>query len=158
MDKQFRQVYGETAPNFILDQAYKIFKRRPKWQARAWMTCNIFNELASKISSKSIAKDGIPLREECMEFLTLLDALDSYSLSPNAIDQKCWDLLCRMRRNKIETEFRVQAIGLQIAEIDFILASHNKEFHYLKNLCEEVEKSIFAQNEKFVSFRFSIFF
>ncbi|KAL5288039.1 CFAP43 family protein [Megaselia abdita] len=53
-----------------------------------------------------------------------------------------------MRRNKIETEFRVKAIGMQIAEIDFILSSHNKEFHYQKNLCEEIEKSIFAQNEK----------
>lgn len=41
LDKQFKMNFGETAPSSVVDQAYKFFKRRPKFQMRAQITSPI---------------------------------------------------------------------------------------------------------------------
>lgn len=41
LDKQFKMNFGETAPSAVVDQAYKFFKRRPKFQMRAQITSPI---------------------------------------------------------------------------------------------------------------------
>lgn len=47
------------------------------------------------------------LSDECQQYLQSIDAADKFSNAPNAIDQSAWNHLCRMRRSKIEVEFKV---------------------------------------------------
>lgn len=47
------------------------------------------------------------LSDECMQYLHSIEAADKFSNAPNAIDQSAWNHLCRMRRSKIEMEFKV---------------------------------------------------
>lgn len=46
--------------------------------------------------------------DECKQYLQSIDATDKFSNAPNAIDQSAWNHLCRMRRSKIEMEFKVR--------------------------------------------------
>lgn len=47
------------------------------------------------------------LPEECFQYLHSLDLADKFSNAPNFIDQNAWQMLCKMRRSKIEVEFKV---------------------------------------------------
>lgn len=52
--------------------------------------------------------DKTTLSDECMQYLKSLDVADKFSNAPNSIDQTAWNHLCRMRRTKIENEFKVK--------------------------------------------------
>lgn len=47
------------------------------------------------------------LSDECIQYLSAIDASDKYSNAPNALDQTVWNQLCKIRRSKIEIEFKV---------------------------------------------------
>lgn len=55
-------------------------------------------------------RDETILSEECLQYLNSLNAADKFSNAPNSIDQTAWNHLCRMRRSKIEIEFKVRAL------------------------------------------------
>lgn len=52
-------------------------------------------------------QDETLLSDDSEQYLQSLDAADKFSNAPNSIDQTAWNHLCRMRRMKIETEFKV---------------------------------------------------
>ncbi|XP_055377896.1 cilia- and flagella-associated protein 43 [Condylostylus longicornis] len=142
MEKGFKSQYAESAPAFVLDTAYKSFKRRPKWQQKASATATIYNELANIIISKSSLKDTFPLPPDCYEYLNLLENNDHFSQAPSIIDQKLWEILCRLRRAKIDSEFRLKALGLQLAEIEATLNLFIKEVSTTKSMNSSLEKDL----------------
>lgn len=53
-------------------------------------------------------QDATILSDECVQYLQSLESADKFSNAPNSIDQTAWNHLCRMRRAKIEVEFKVE--------------------------------------------------
>ncbi|GAB0093714.1 uncharacterized protein DMENIID0001_088880 [Sergentomyia squamirostris] len=145
LDKQFKNNFGEFASISIVDQAYKLFKRRPRWTMRAWATSVILMDLAKRVIARNLSKSGPPLPQECFDYLNLIEQIDQPGNCPT-MDEKLWDLLCRMRRIKIESEFKVRSCGVQLAEADACvdalgreiaarrttLAAHDKKLEDLK--------------------------
>lgn len=52
-------------------------------------------------------QDATIICDECVQYLQSLDSADKFANAPNSIDQSAWNHLCRMRRAKIEVEFKV---------------------------------------------------
>lgn len=75
---------------------------------------------------------GMPLFQDCYDFLNLLEQHDQSSNCPNIMDERLWDLLCRMRRAKVESEFRVRALAAQLSEAEQADASLSKEISHKK--------------------------
>lgn len=75
------------------------------------------------ISSNPKDQDETKLSDECLQYLQSIDAADKFSNAPNSIDQTAWNHLCRMRRSKIETEFKVNCIDSNSIEKELIFFS-----------------------------------
>uniref|UniRef100_A0A1B0EX10 Uncharacterized protein n=1 Tax=Phlebotomus papatasi TaxID=29031 RepID=A0A1B0EX10_PHLPP len=98
-----------------------------------------------RVIARNLSKSGPPLPQECFDYLNLIEQIDQPSNCPT-MDEKLWDLLCRMRRIKIESEFKVRSCGVQLAEADACvdafareigarrttLAAHDKKLEELK--------------------------
>lgn len=151
LDKQFKSNFVETAPRTVVDQTYKIFKRRPKWIMRAWTTPAILMELARRIIARDSSDAGQPLPVECFDFLKLVDQLDGYSHAPNGVDENLWQILCKMRRVKIESEFKVKSCGIQLAEAEATANCFLKEINSRNLMVGSLDKKLEDLREKRVS-------
>uniref|UniRef100_A0A182NFS1 Cilia- and flagella-associated protein 43 n=1 Tax=Anopheles dirus TaxID=7168 RepID=A0A182NFS1_9DIPT len=111
LDKQFKINFSDTAQSALVDQAYKIFKRRPKTQLRSIVTVSVFQDMAKRIvAKKTVGTHGnLLLPKECQDYLGHCDTLDQPSNCPAGMDNSLWQTLIKMRRIKIESEFRFEA-------------------------------------------------
>lgn len=83
-------------------------RRRPKGRLTTCQSATILMAMAKRMNSgNQKAQDKTILPDECIQYLESLDAADKFSNAPNSIDQTAWIHLCRMRRGKIEMEFKV---------------------------------------------------
>lgn len=86
-----------------------LCRRRPKGRLTTCQSPTILAAMAKRvISSNPRDQDETKLSDECLQYLQSIDAADKFSNAPNSIDQTAWSHLCRMRRSKIETEFKVK--------------------------------------------------
>lgn len=87
----------------------KYYRRRPKGRLTTCQSSTILAAMAKRVISaqQKDDQDETTLSEECLQYLQSIDAADKFSNAPNSIDQTAWNHLCRMRRTKIEAEFKV---------------------------------------------------
>ncbi|CAK1602687.1 unnamed protein product [Parnassius mnemosyne] len=114
MDKTFKNHFADLSP-IIVDQCYKFFKKRPKWQQRASMTPGVLLQLAG-------AAAGGPrpplLHPDCLDYLRGLEQLDLISNMPPVMDEALWATMCKLRRTKIENEIRMRAMVQEMAYVE----------------------------------------
>lgn len=123
-----------------------INRRRPRYQMRASSTPTILLELSKRLISKNLNYDS-PLPQDCYEYLLAVDQIDNYSYAPNVIDETTWQTLCRMRRNKIESEFKIKACGLQLAEMEATIHAYSKEISHKKFEISSHDEKLFKIKE-----------
>lgn len=74
------------------------------------MTCEssaVLTEMANRIVTADAKAGTSTLPDDCAHFLHFLETADKHSNAPNFFDQNAWQALCKMRRQRIENEFRV---------------------------------------------------
>lgn len=147
MEKTFKNQFNEQCPQAPADQAFKYFKRRPKLQMRLQITAPILLEVAKRVASKKIIHQVKLLPSECTEFLNGIDVLDQVSASTTGIDQASWQVLCKMRRIKIESEFKIKSLGLQLAEAESTLMAFMKETNNKRQLLQSMERQLIETKE-----------
>jgi hypothetical protein len=147
MEKQFKANFNEQCPQAPADQAFKYFKRRPKLQMRAQITSPILLEVAKRVTSKKLSQHIKLLPPECIEFLNGIDALDQVSSSTTGIDVNSWQVLCKMRRIKIESEFKIKNLGLQLADAETTLFAFIKEVNNKRQQMQLLERQLLELKE-----------
>lgn len=85
---------------------------------RAWQTAAILQDMAKRVNTGDCSTNGPPLPEVCFTHLEYLEKVDRFSNAPNLMDQTNWPILCKMRREKIEVEFKVRSCGALLAEAE----------------------------------------
>lgn len=86
-----------------------VYRRRPKGRLTTCQSPTILMAMAKRVNSQNKKDpDATILSDECLQYLQSLDAADKFSNAPNSIDQAAWNHLCRLRRSKIEIEFKVK--------------------------------------------------
>lgn len=147
LEKQFKANFNEAAPGAPVDQAFKYFKRRPKLLMRAQITSPILLEVAKRVSSKKMSHQVKLLPSECIDYLQGVDTLDQVSSSTTGIDANSWQILCKMRRIKIESEFKIKSLGLQLADAEATHSAFSKETNNKRNYLQSVERSLVELKE-----------
>lgn len=117
-------------------------RRRPKWQMRAGHTEAIFQDMAKRLNTGDYSVNGPPLPEECFIYLNLIDQADKLTNMPIIMDQTQWQIFCKMRRVKIEIEFRVRSIGAQLADAESTANAFQKEINAKRAKLAQFEKSL----------------
>lgn len=121
-------------------------RRRPRYQMRASSTPTILLELSKRLILRNLNYDS-PLPQDCYEYLLAVDQIDNYTHAPNVMDENMWQTLCRMRRIKIESEFKIKACGLQLAETEATIHAYTKEITSKKFEIAACEEKLFNIRE-----------
>lgn len=73
----------------------------------ACQSATILSEMAERVAIGGPTGGRTRLPDDSVQYLQLIDAADKVNNAPNLIDASAWQILCKMRRTKIENEFRV---------------------------------------------------
>ncbi|XP_024152619.1 cilia- and flagella-associated protein 43 isoform X2 [Oryzias melastigma] len=121
LDKNFRKDFLNV-PNTLVDQLYKLFKRRPRGQ---------------KIKTPSQTPDALN------QILKAMDELDDPDKMPFSLNPSVWQKFCLVRRSKIESEQKVITHALTLAEMQAFLQRRRDEDNAfqeeINNLSEAIE-------------------
>jgi hypothetical protein len=147
LEKQFKANFNEQCPQAPADQAFKYFKRRPKLQMRMQITAPILLEVAKRVATKKNTQNTKLLPPECIDFLNGIDALDQVATSTTGIDSNSWQVLCKMRRVKIESEFKIKSLALQLADAEATLMAFTKETNNKRQYLQSIERQLTETKE-----------
>lgn len=125
---------------------------------RAIQTSNILQDMARRVNAADVSVNGPPIPEECFTYLHLIDQVDKFSNAPNLMDQNLWQILCKMRRVKIEIEFKVRSMGAQMAEVESAVNAFAREINMKKNKLLGAEQRLDDLMEQMVIIFFLIIF
>lgn len=148
LEKQFKSNFNEQCPQAPADQAFKYFKRRPKLQMRAQITSPILLDVAKRVNASKKSTHNIKLLPtECIDFLNGVDTLDQIATTTTGIDSNSWQVLCKMRRVKIESEFKIKSLGLQLADAESTLMAFMKEINNKRQYLQSIERQLVETKE-----------
>ncbi|XP_063047759.1 cilia- and flagella-associated protein 43 isoform X2 [Engraulis encrasicolus] len=132
LDRGFRKDFFDV-PGHIVDQLYKLYKRRPR---------------VHQIRTQTDAPGGGPpvpgqSQAEALSFmLKAMDDLDSKEYMPEGLDPAVWERFCQSRRAKVESEHQVKTKALTLAEMQAFLQRRTDEDENTRmdviNLIEEL--------------------
>ncbi|KAH9636977.1 hypothetical protein HF086_008238 [Spodoptera exigua] len=125
MDKTFKNHFADLSP-IIVDQAYKFFKRRPKWHQRVTMIPVVLYELAFAVATGT--KPPL-LHPDCFDFFKGMEQLDQISNMPTVMDEHIWNSMCKLRRAKTENEIRTRALIQEMTFVDSAINVWSKAIH-----------------------------
>ncbi|TRY55422.1 hypothetical protein DNTS_034432 [Danionella cerebrum] len=112
LDKGFRKEFYDVHAN-IIDQLYKLYKRRPRVQRIKTQTEN--NQF----------KDGST--NGLSQMLKAMEELDAPENMPEGLDSDVWERFCLARRTKVESEQGVKLKALKLAEMQAFLVKRIEE-------------------------------
>uniref|UniRef100_A0A9J7Z8Q9 Cilia- and flagella-associated protein 43 n=1 Tax=Cyprinus carpio carpio TaxID=630221 RepID=A0A9J7Z8Q9_CYPCA len=133
LDKGFRKEFFDV-PGHIIDQLYKLYKRRPRVQRIKTQTEN--NQFKEGALLGTAPSDGLSLMIKAME------ELDAPENMPEGLDPFVWERFCLARRAKVESEQKVKLKALTLAEMQAFLQRRTDEDEKaqleIKNLIDEL--------------------
>jgi len=102
---KFRGEFAEVKQS-IVEHLFRHYKKRPKTTRLTTTSITYLTEVARCVIS-SEKSDILP--HDCLDFLKGMDALDSMPRNlPPQINAEYWQIMCRLRRIKVEMEIKVR--------------------------------------------------
>ncbi|XP_028278739.1 cilia- and flagella-associated protein 43 [Parambassis ranga] len=136
LDKEFRKGFFDV-PTSMVDHLYKLFKRRPRVQKMRTQTDNNSSLFKEPHLCSSLAPDGLS------KMLQAMEELDAPEKMPEGLNPTIWERFCVVRRTKVESEQKVKAKALTLAEMQAFLQRRRDEDNTaqqeIKNLSEALE-------------------
>ncbi|XP_076599514.1 cilia- and flagella-associated protein 43 [Chaetodon auriga] len=146
LDKEFRKEFFDV-PSHVVDQLYKLFKRRPRVQKMRTQTDNNSNLFKEQRLCGSLAPDGLG------KMLKAMEELDAPENIPEGLSPSIWEKFCQVRRIKVESEQKVKVKALTLAEMQAFLQKRRDEDkaaqQEIKNLSDELE-SLHKEKNRFL--------
>ncbi|KAG5339959.1 CFA43 protein, partial [Acromyrmex charruanus] len=136
-EAKFRAEFAEVKQS-IVEHLFRHYKKRPKTSRLTTTSVTYLTEVARCVIS-SEKSDILP--HECLDFLKGMDALDSMPRNlPPQINTEYWQMMCRLRRIKIEMEIKVTCCAVEMAEAEQTLSFYQKAMQSADNAvaCKKV--------------------
>ncbi|KAH9504597.1 Cilia- and flagella-associated protein 43 [Bulinus truncatus] len=137
LDKSFRREFTDASGSQV-DTLYKQFKRRPRTQKYKSIDGikKVLNPFADRPSS------AVQLNHLKGQLATGLDELDKPSNLPEGIEHHLWEKMCKLRRNKVESELQLKLKANALAEIQAFVHKRQDEDERLKTEIEQLTQMI----------------
>ncbi|CAJ1067274.1 cilia- and flagella-associated protein 43 isoform X2 [Xyrichtys novacula] len=136
LDKEFRKEFLNVSGRMV-DQLYKLFKRRPRVQTMRTQTDNS-NPLKEQRLCGSLAPDALG------KMLKAMEELDAPENMPEGLNGSVWEKFCLVRRTKVESEQKVKSNALILAEMQAFLQKRRDEdkaaHQEIENIFDELER------------------
>ncbi|XP_050530954.1 cilia- and flagella-associated protein 43 isoform X2 [Daktulosphaira vitifoliae] len=147
-----RRFKAEFPSKLVYEHALFIYNRRPKIQ----QVNLIFSPLVGYQFVNAIARpndkhltDPLPL--DFSLYLDILKEYDDYKYVEDNkinIDKDMWNKICNYRRMKIESEFKIQTLQIDIIDKTNLLTSFERNKEDKTDLIEKLKASIFDKENK----------
>ncbi|XP_037639094.1 cilia- and flagella-associated protein 43 isoform X1 [Sebastes umbrosus] len=147
LDKEFRKDFFDV-PRQVVDELYKLFKRRPRAQKMRTQTDPTSNPFKEQRLCGSLAPDALE------KMLKAVEELDAPENIPKGLSPLIWERFCLIRRAKAESEQKVKVKALTLAEMQAFLQKRRAEDkaaqQEIKNLSEGLE-SLHKEKNRFLA-------
>ncbi|XP_040905777.1 cilia- and flagella-associated protein 43 [Toxotes jaculatrix] len=146
LDKEFRKEFFDV-PTHVVDQLYKLFKRRPRVQKMRTQTDSSSSLFKDQRLCGSLAPDALG------KMLKAMEELDAPENIPEGLNTSIWERFCLVRRTKVESEQKVKLKALTLAEMQAFLQRRREEDkaaqQEIKNLSDDLE-SLHKEKNRFL--------
>ncbi|CAG6016962.1 unnamed protein product [Menidia menidia] len=136
LDKDFRKEFFDI-PNHMIDNLYKLFKRRPRGEKIRTLTSNTSSLSKEHRVGSSTAPAALS------QMLKAMEELDAPENMPEMLNPSVWERFCIVRRNKVQSEYKVKIKALILAEMQAFLQRRRDEENAvqqeIKNLSEDLQ-------------------
>ncbi|XP_029106891.1 cilia- and flagella-associated protein 43 isoform X2 [Scleropages formosus] len=136
LDKSFKKEFSDV-PLHLVDQLYKLYKRRP-WVQRM------------RVQSGRAAGEGLDQLKKAIE------ELDSPENMPEGLDSAAWERFCVARRTKVDSEQKVKQKALMLAEMQAFLQRRMDEDERVRLEVKNIMEELRDFNEEKMRFRLNI--
>ncbi|XP_032890082.1 cilia- and flagella-associated protein 43 isoform X2 [Amblyraja radiata] len=131
LERGFRKEFFDVNAAMV-DQLYKIYKRRPKMQTKRAQvaTANPFGYWSESAS------------EGHVNLLSSMEELNTTRFKPEHLDQAVWERLCEIRNMKIESEHQVKLKAVTLAEMQTFLQKRIEEDEHCNQMITNYTQDI----------------
>ncbi|KAK3771256.1 hypothetical protein RRG08_024335 [Elysia crispata] len=138
LDKAFRREFNDVSA-LQVDLLYKQFKRRPRThkyrgiETPGTKSQNPFSDRPTSSMTMSHLKSQIAQG---------LEELDKMSNAPDGVEKHVWERMCRLRRNKVESEQLLRQKANILAEMQVFLQKRQEEEDRVKIETEDLNRQL----------------
>ncbi|KAM4675995.1 cilia- and flagella-associated protein 43 [Discoglossus pictus] len=141
LDRGFRKEFSDV-PAHLVDQLYKLYKRRPRVQRLRTQTDSA-TPFTDRPGTAKAYNDSI------VQLMKAMDELDTPENMPEGIELPVWERFCLSRRSKVEYEQQVKSKALILAEMQAFLQKRIEEDEKIRQDSENIMQELnVLRNEK----------
>ncbi|KAM9311181.1 cilia- and flagella-associated protein 43 [Gastrophryne carolinensis] len=141
LDRGFKKEFSDV-PIHLVDQLYKLYRRRPRVQRLRTQTENE-TPFGDRPGSAKAHNDSIA------QLMKAMDDLDSLENMPEGLELSVWERFCLARRSKVEYEQQVKRKALILAEMQEFLHKRIQEDEKTRQDIEIIMQDLnILRNEK----------
>uniref|UniRef100_A0A1B0C1E3 Cilia- and flagella-associated protein 43 n=1 Tax=Glossina palpalis gambiensis TaxID=67801 RepID=A0A1B0C1E3_9MUSC len=133
VERQFKNQFLNAVSPQLTTEMNRAYKKRPKLPPKLMNSVLICKQLSLYINAKPQIRSNFPIAKDVLEYLDALKAMDNYAAAPPNVEMKQWEQFTKLRRQKVEAEFRLRAINLQIADAQGVSTNFTKSVYNLRN-------------------------
>ncbi|XP_037892462.1 uncharacterized protein LOC119639250 [Glossina fuscipes] len=133
VERQFKNQFLNAVSPQLTTEMNRAYKKRPKLPPKLMNSVLICKQLSLYINAKPQIRSNFPIVKDVLEYLDALKAMDNYAAAPPNVEMKQWEQFTKLRRQKVEAEFRLRAINLQIADAQGVSTNFTKSVYNLRN-------------------------
>jgi len=124
IDRGFKREFSDQ-PASVIEQLYKLFKKRPKMGRPPQLTTASFY--------KPSIKPPVFVLPDSDQVFKELD-----SNIPDGVDLDLWKRLCAVRRSKIESEVKIKQASMTLVEMKFFLNTKKVEMEQVQETMDQL--------------------
>ncbi|XP_072247694.1 cilia- and flagella-associated protein 43 [Leuresthes tenuis] len=141
LDKDFRKEFFDV-PNHLVDNLYRLFKRRPRVQKIRTQTNNVTNLSREHRLCSSLAPDAIN------QMLKAMEELDAPENMPEVLNPSVWERFCVIRRAKVQSEQKLKTKALTLAEMQAFLQRRRDEDNAVQQEIRNISEALESLHKK----------
>ncbi|XP_055758385.1 cilia- and flagella-associated protein 43 isoform X1 [Salvelinus fontinalis] len=149
LDRGFRKEFFDV-PGHVVDQLYKLYKRRPRVQRMRTQADNSTSPFKERPLPGPVAAEGL------CQMMKAMEELDAPENMPESLDVSVWERFCLARRAKVESEQQVKVKALTLAEMQAFLQKRTDEDESARLEMKSLMDDINGLREEKMRFRLDI--
>ncbi|XP_066549969.1 cilia- and flagella-associated protein 43 [Amia ocellicauda] len=142
-DRGFRKDFFDV-PGHVVEDLYKLFKRRPRVQKMRTENSSPFKDRAGSATAPD---------EGLSQLMRAMEELDVPENIPQGVDLAVWERFCLARRAKVESEHQVQQKALTLAEMQAFLQRRTEEDDSARKEIQNLTDELNGIRENIIKFQ-----
>lgn len=150
-ERYFKNQYLNLLPAQVVKEVARAYRKRIKVAPKIHSSQLMCKILAQRVAQKMVSHLPFPLSPEIHEYLDALKALDHISSMPQNCEQRLWEQMVKLRRQKIESELKLRSLHLQVSTAQSIFNYYGIQLRILNEIKEDTVHQLEEMKEDYVS-------